>query len=487
MSTGARLVVLTAAALALRLAIAPWASFWVDETFTIELLDGSAADVLDGVAETESTPPLYYALAWLWTQVTGLGELGLRSLSALAGAATVGLVAALGRLSGVRHGDLAAGALAAVSPFLVWFSTEARAYALATALATGALLVMFFALRGPDRRRLAAWAALGALSLLTHYATVFVLAPQAALLLWHARRGATAAAVGAVAATGLALVPLALAQRGNEHARELTEFSGPASERLVQLPKQFAAGYDAPLELAVAGVALVILAAGAIAALRGPAPVRRWAAVCLGVSGLAIAVPAVAALAGVADVLSSRYLLPALPPLLTVAAVGLAGAPWRSAARGLLVGLVALWAVVDVAVAADPLLQTRADWQGVARALGPPPAGGRAIVATPATGAFVLRGAYRPEAQAGPPRPVVEVAVTAAVSRGDDLPSPSPIPPATTPPAFAQAGFELVEERVESSWTLQRWRAARPVAVDPGLLAQASLDPTRRTAVLWEP
>ncbi len=44
---------------------------------------------MDAVGFSESAPPLYYALAWLWTQLTGTGEFGLRSLSALAGVATV--------------------------------------------------------------------------------------------------------------------------------------------------------------------------------------------------------------------------------------------------------------------------------------------------------------------------------------------------------------------------------------------------------------
>ena len=37
---------------------------------------------MDAVGFSESTPPLYYALAWVWTQLTGTGEFGLRSLSA---------------------------------------------------------------------------------------------------------------------------------------------------------------------------------------------------------------------------------------------------------------------------------------------------------------------------------------------------------------------------------------------------------------------
>jgi mannosyltransferase len=476
-------------ALALRLAIAPIPSFWVDEAFTIALVDGSFGGTLDGLTETESTPPLYYAVAWAWTQAAGLGELGLRSLSALAGAVTVAIVFALARRgAGTTRAGVAAGALAAVNPFLVWFSTEARAYALATALATGALLALLVALdRREDRRPLAAWALLAALALLAHYATVFVLLPQAALLLWRQRTGAAALATAAVVAVGLALIPLAVAQRGNEHAQDVGEFGGSVLKRTAQVPKQFASGYDAPAELALAGVALLVLAAGVVAALLAAPPVRRWTITLLAIVAASLALPLAAAIAGIVDLMAARYVLPALPPLLAVAGAGLVAGPYRRAGAALAAALAVLWLAAVIAIAADPLLQTRAQWSGVDDALGPAPPGGRAIVTTPATGAFVLRTAYRQDALEEPTGPVQEVALTAAVSRGDDLPAPSPIAPPPAPPRFAAAGFDLVEERVERGFTVQRWRASAPLELDPATLTAPHLDPARPAAILWEP
>ena len=45
--------------------------------------------MLHAVKVSESNPPLYYVLAWGWAKAFGTGEVGLRSLSALFGAATV--------------------------------------------------------------------------------------------------------------------------------------------------------------------------------------------------------------------------------------------------------------------------------------------------------------------------------------------------------------------------------------------------------------
>ena len=83
-------VALTALGAALRFATLDLQSFDFDEAFTVgPVLGGSFGAMLDAIPRTESTPPLYYALAWLWTQAFGVGEVGVRSLSALLGTALV--------------------------------------------------------------------------------------------------------------------------------------------------------------------------------------------------------------------------------------------------------------------------------------------------------------------------------------------------------------------------------------------------------------
>ena len=59
--------------------------------------------MLETIGDTESTPPVYYVAAWVWKRILGDGEVGLRSLSALAGVATVPVAYAAGRtLLGTR-------------------------------------------------------------------------------------------------------------------------------------------------------------------------------------------------------------------------------------------------------------------------------------------------------------------------------------------------------------------------------------------------
>src|SRR4051812_25990601 len=73
----------------LRFATLDGQSFWDDEAYPAALVRESLPQMLRHIPKTEATPPLYYLLAWGWAKVFGTGEIGLRSLSALIGTATV--------------------------------------------------------------------------------------------------------------------------------------------------------------------------------------------------------------------------------------------------------------------------------------------------------------------------------------------------------------------------------------------------------------
>src|SRR5436190_12084456 len=80
----------TVVAVAIRFATIGLQAYHHDEAITaVKILHPSLRGTLYNVRDFESTPPLYYVLAWGWTQLFGVHEAGLRSLSALAGVATV--------------------------------------------------------------------------------------------------------------------------------------------------------------------------------------------------------------------------------------------------------------------------------------------------------------------------------------------------------------------------------------------------------------
>ena len=150
---------LTVLAAALRFATLDLQSFDFDEAFTVgPVLGGSFGHALDAIPRTESSPPLYYVLAWLWSRPFGLGEVGLRSLSALLGAALVPVVYGAARELASRRAGLIAAALVAVNPLLFFYSQEARTYSLFALTATLSFWAFLAARRDPGRRSLALWA-----------------------------------------------------------------------------------------------------------------------------------------------------------------------------------------------------------------------------------------------------------------------------------------------------------------------------------------
>ena len=210
------LAVLTVAAAALRFSTLDLQSYWLDETFTAIFTGRDLDGLLSGVADAESTPPLYYLLAWVWAQVFGTGEVGLRSLSALLGTTTVPVAYLAGSALLSRRAGLIAAAMVAVSPLMVWYSQEARAYPLLVLLGAVCLWLFVRAMDDPEPRRLLAWGLVAALAVLTHYYALFLVAPMAIWLLVTAGpRGWVAAAVSAPVVVAGALTPLALAQ--HEH------------------------------------------------------------------------------------------------------------------------------------------------------------------------------------------------------------------------------------------------------------------------------
>ena len=157
-------------------------SFWLDEATTWGIVSHGLGHVLSTVPKTESTPPLYYVLVWLWAQVFGTGEVGLRSFSALCGTMTIPVMWAVGRRLASERIGLVAALVTAVNPLLFWYSQESRTYALLVLLSALSLWAFLRALEQPSRGRLLAWGSICALTILAHYFGAFIVAGEAVWL-----------------------------------------------------------------------------------------------------------------------------------------------------------------------------------------------------------------------------------------------------------------------------------------------------------------
>ncbi len=375
---------LTALGVAVRFASLGLQSFHHDEAITaMRIIPGSLGEMLHAVKASESNPPLYYVLAWGWAKVFGTGEVGLRSLSALFGAATVPVGYLIGRQLATRRTGLVLAALIAVNPMLIWYSQEARSYSLLVFFSAVSFLFFVRALDTHRGRDLALWALASSLALYSHYFAVFAVAIEAVWLLvaLRVRWRVVLPALAGVGAVGLALLPLANSQNNPTHIGWIE--NSPLSERLWETAVSFLVGETghviaaSPREryalfpILLVGVALFLIA------LWGSHRERRGAGLGL-VLGLGVAgLTAVAALAG-KDYVVERNLLPALVPLLAVVAVGFAAAARRLGFL-LAVSLCAYWLAFDVYVTQTPNLQ-RPDYRTVTEKLGPPRSGQRAIV-----------------------------------------------------------------------------------------------------------
>ncbi len=168
---------LTALGASIRFSTLGLQSYRHDEAVTAgRVLASSLSQTMHQVWAGESTPPLYYFLAWLWMHPFGVHEVGLRSLSALFGTATIPVAYLIGRELVGRRTGIALAAIVAVNPMLVWYSQDARAYALLVLLSSVALLFFLRARRTASARDLAWWAVFSALALATHYFAFFPLA-----------------------------------------------------------------------------------------------------------------------------------------------------------------------------------------------------------------------------------------------------------------------------------------------------------------------
>ncbi|HYG96449.1 MAG TPA: glycosyltransferase family 39 protein [Solirubrobacterales bacterium] len=451
---------LTALGAVLRFATLGVQAYHHDEIVTASrVLRVGFGHAMDAVGFSESAPPLYYALAWLWTQVTGTSEWGLRSLSALAGVLTIPVAYFVGReLRGRRTGLLAA-ALVAVNPMLLWYSQEARAYALLGLFCALSLLFFVRAAQDGTRRDFTWWGTFSALALATHYFAVFPLIAEVLLLL---RRRGRAILPGLWILTLVAalLAPLAYHQMSYGHAEWIGKFS--LGHRLGETAITFVVGETGDIigrveqpDPALLPLALVF-AAFVLLALRGTRGERRAAFLPLAVGATAIVVPLLLAIGpGGKDFVLARNLLPALFPLLLAVAVALTIERARRLGGAIAALLVAYSFGFCIWASASPDLH-RPDWEAVAERLGEPD-GPRATV-TWVIGEAPLRyylstGAIQVEASEGYDWLVREVNF---VSIGEAPPPPQRL----MGPGFRETAYEEVGELF-----IRRYRVPGPELV----------------------
>jgi hypothetical protein len=475
---------LTLLAAVLRFADLGHQGFWFDEANTALLVHFSIGRMLGLLPQTESTPPLYYGIAWVWARIFGFGETGLRSLSAVAGVLTVPVAYGAAAKLISRRAGLITAALVATSPLLIWYSQEARSYEVVVLLCATTVLTFAYALAAPTPRTLAAWAVACALALATHYFAVLAVGPEAVWLVFvHRRRRSVQVAVGVIALAGLALIPLAISQQGTGNSNWIAHL--PLRIRLSQIPPQFLLGFGAPAGRWLRALdAIVVVGAVGLLWWRGGQGARRGALLAGGLA-VAGAVLMLILLAAGDDDLITRNVIVLWLPLALVVAAGLGSARWLGPAGVAVLCVTGIVATVGVDTNRE---LERPDWRPVARAVGVVgAAAGTSRAAAPVAGRAILIQRYRtllplslylPRLRFMPRR-------GALVDEFDVIAIRSPqkaacwwgaacnLIPSRLQSAYPVPGFRFVGEERILQFTLLRLRAAQPVQLTREMVSAA--------------
>ncbi len=204
------LVLLLLAAWALRLYHLDTMSLWWDESLSWDRATNSLSAILSNTIQIQTIttrdlhPPFYFVLLHFMVQAAGTGEFALRFLSAIANVLTLALFVPFTRVLFGRRGraiGLLTVLFGTVSPFYVWYSQEARPYALAlllSVLCVYALLKWLYTAPQTWRNLFSRWfllfGAAFALDLATLYLSFVLLPFFAATILLFASGARTATA-----------------------------------------------------------------------------------------------------------------------------------------------------------------------------------------------------------------------------------------------------------------------------------------------------
>jgi uncharacterized membrane protein len=351
-------------------------TYWISATHSLhgvlQLLYGSGK-----IAHAEITPPLSFLLMWLTSRAGHSPEL-LRLPSLIAGTATIPVVYLVGRRTVGRNGALVAAALTTLAPFMVYYSTEARAYGL---MMLAVLLSTLGVLLALDTGRTRWWVLYGVsacAAFYLHYTSVFVLAVQFVWVMWSqpsARRPLVIATV--IAALGVVPWIPGLINDYRSPTLNILSALAPFTPFYVRYYlEHWALGYPLALTLTLVPgvVALIALGCSAVVAIVGVIVSwhgsfkARLAAVdrrVLLVAALALTTPVGAALESAVSnsIFSARNLAASWPYLaLTYAALLTASRRWFSwVASGLAIAALAIGTIKALGTTFE-----RPDYQGAA-------------------------------------------------------------------------------------------------------------------------
>ncbi len=185
-------------------------SLWRDETDSLRFATRPLAQALAMFTRPGENGPLFFLLLRPWLAVAGHSEFALRFPSALAGVLAVPLIYRWGRWLGTRRMGWVAALLLSFNPYHLWYSQEAKMYALVVTLILAVLWAFVRAMERGGWWRWGLWVALVSVCFYLHVLAALVLPLQVVWFLlmprWRRRWRSFAAALAVLILPYLPLI-----------------------------------------------------------------------------------------------------------------------------------------------------------------------------------------------------------------------------------------------------------------------------------------
>ena len=343
-------------------------SLWLDEAVSWYQSKDGLADLITRVAR-DNYPPLHNLFLHASIELFGDAEWSLRLPSAIFGTANVLVIYWLGSMTVGRIGGLLAAGFLALSGFHIWYSQEARMYALLSLAATLFAASSFFFVKSPTILRAALVTLTGVTLLYSHpFGTLYWIAIVMGIGLFTLtapvtprRTIATWVAANVVAAAAFAPWAWLLLRRAEHITRHGFWIPYPSPERVYDVLTDMVGGQNMAA-LLFAGVLLALVPTRYAVGADEPrvkttiAVFLVWAVLPI---GLALLISFVST-----PIFYLRYLIGSLPPLLLAGAYGLS----RFARNWVALGFVAILSVV-ILTTSNLRWDYREDWREVSTML----------------------------------------------------------------------------------------------------------------------
>ena len=148
------LLLLVILAFAFRLYQLDYQSLWRDEMDAIRFARRDLSRLVPLLIKPGHNGPLYHVILHFWIRLAGDSEFSVRFFSLICGVLAVPLIFKMGRRWVGRNGSLLAAMLCTTSPYLIWYSQEAKMYAL---LFLCSMLSTYIYLLALERDRIYLW------------------------------------------------------------------------------------------------------------------------------------------------------------------------------------------------------------------------------------------------------------------------------------------------------------------------------------------